>query len=396
MASIHKTKHGTWEVCWRENGKRKSTTRKDKRDAEILKTKIENRGSFVRPKDAETLEDFAATWLAAHSVSKETRATYQQQLEAHVLPILGHLSITELKPKRLAEWQKQRLDEGAGPAVLGKAQSVLRQILDAAVLPHEYLDSNPILSLKRPAYDKKPHRWLTANEVEQLRMWFLERDDPGSATLVSMLAYVGIRPEDALARTWPDLDTKLSVTTKNVNGEILPGSKTGMAYIRKVEIPEIVGQDFEEWRIASSGRGLMFGRKSDGLPWTKIDYDNWRSRHPQGKQMKRPRCFKRAAEDCGLGESLKPYDLRHTGASLMAAAGWSAVEIAHQLGHSPTESQRTYQHILETKSRERGSLDAFIREARGLAPAVRDEIIETQENAPATQQRPGAEPRSRP
>lgn len=368
MASFHKTQHRTFEVCWRENGRRKSATVKRKAEAEALKLKIENRGSFVRPKDAPTVQRFAAEWLAGHDVSKETKATYQQQLEAHVLPILGHLSITELKPKRLSEWQRQRLDEDAGPAVLGKAQSVLRQILDAAVLPHEYLDSNPILSLKRPAYDKKPHRWLTANEVEQLRMWFLERDDPGSATLISMLAYVGIRPEDALARTWPDFDTKLSVTTKNVDGVILPGSKTGMAYIRKVSVPEIVAQDFEDWRIASSSRGLMFGRKSDGLPWTKTDYDNWRSRHPQGKEKKRPRCFKRAAEDCGLGETLKPYDLRHTGASLMAAAGWTAVEIADQLGHSPTESQKTYQHLIHTDRRDRGSIDDYIREARGMAP----------------------------
>jgi len=368
MASIHPTRYGTFEVRWRENGRPKSATRKKKGDAEALKLKVEQRGGFVRSKDAPTLEDFAAQWLASHSVSKETKALYRQQLEAHVLPILGHLSVTELKPKRLAEWQTQRIAEGAGPAVLGKAQSVLRQVLDAAVLPHEYLDSNPILSLKRPAYEKKPHRWLTAFEVEQLRMWFLERDDLGSATLISVLAYVGIRPEDALARIWPDLDEKLSVTTKNVDGEIKPGSKTGMAYIRRVEVPAIVASDFEEWRIASKGRGLIFPRKSDGLPWTKTDYDNWRSRHPIGKEKKRPRCFKRAAEDCGLGETLKPYDLRHTGASLMAAAGWSAVEIAHQLGHSPSESQRTYQHMIHTDRRDRGSIDDYIREARGMAP----------------------------
>lgn len=371
MASFHKTKYGTFEVRWRENGKPKSKTVKKKPEAEALKLKIEQRGSFVRPKDAETVEDFAAEWLAAKNVSKETRDLYRQQLEAHVLPLLGHLSIVELKPRRLKEWQKQRLREGAGPSSIGKVQAVLKQILDEAVLPHEYFDSNPIASLKAPPYEKRVHRWLTANEVEQLRMWFLEHDDLGSATLISTLAYVGIRPEDALARIWPDLGAKLSVTTKNVNGEIKPGSKSGMAYIRKVEVPGIVMQDFEEWRIASVGRGLIFPRKSDGLPWTKSDYDNWRARHPKGKGQRRPRCFRRAAEDCGLGASLRPYDLRHTGASLMAAAGWTAVEIAHQLGHSPTESQKTYQHLIHTDRRDRGSIDDYIREARGLAP-VRD------------------------
>ena len=55
----------------------------------------------------------------------------------------------------------------------------------------------------------------------------------------------------------------------------------------------------------------------------------------------------------------------------MAAAGWTAVEIAHQLGHSPTESQKTYQHLIHTDRRDRGSIDDYIREARGMAP-VRD------------------------
>jgi integrase len=356
MASIHKTKHGTFEIRWRENGRPKSATRKNKGEAEYLKTKIETRGSFVRTQDAPTLEDFAAEWLATKNVSQKTKDLYREQLETHVLPSIGHLSLTELKARRLAEWQTQRLEEGAGPAVLGKAQSVLRQIFDKAVLPYEYLDANPILSLDRPAYEKRSHRWLTAGDVEALRLWFIDREDLGSATLVSMLGYVGIRPQDALARMWSDVDTKL-----------IQGSKTGMGYIRKVEVPEIVRQDFEEWRIASNGRGLMFPRKKDALPWTKTDYENWRSRHPKADGQKRPRSFKAAAEALDM-PTLRPYDLRHTAASLMAAAGWTAVEIAHQLGHSPTESQKTYQHLIQTDRRDRGSIDDYIREARGLAP----------------------------
>jgi len=367
MASIHRTKHSTWEIKWRENGKPKSTTVKEKNEALALKLKIESRGSHVRTKDAPTLREFAKEWMAKKNVTKETKERYAEQLKTHVLPFLGHLSLTELKPQRLDEWQTKRLSEGAGPAVLGKAQAVLKQILDKAVLPGEYIETNPMLSIERPGYEKRSHRWLTAGDVEALRLWFIDREDLGSATLISILGYVGIRPEDALARIWPDFDAKLSVTTKNVNGVIKPGSKTGMAYIRRVEVPEIVAQDFEEWRLASNGRGLMFPRKSDKQPWTKSDYDNWRSRHPKGKDKKRPRCFKAAAEAIDM-PTLRPYDLRHTAASLMAAAGWTAVEIAAQLGHSPAESQKTYQHLIHTDRRDRGSIDDYIREARGLAP----------------------------
>jgi integrase len=374
VASIHPTRFGTYEVKWRENGRPKSKTKKTRGEAERYRAEVENRLAggriVIRSKDAPTLEDFAAPWLASRrNLAPTTRAKYQEWLEVHVLPTLGHLSVADLRPRLLQEWQDGRLEEGAGPAVLGKAQTLLGQILNKAVLPYEYLDANPVLALDKPEYEKRPHRWLTAAEVESLRGWFLEQEDVGSATLISVLAYVGIRPQDALALQWSDVGDRLRVVRKNSQGTIVPGSKTGEAHKRTVFLPNAVTSDLAQWRGLHEGK-LIFGRKTDGGPWTKNDYDNWRSR--MRKDGSRGYSFKKAAEEVGLGGSLKPYDLRHTGASLYAATGWGAVEIAHQLGHSPAESQRTYQHVLlPDGSAPRKSIDEYIREARGLAP-VRD------------------------
>jgi len=90
----------------------------------------------------------------------------------------------------------------------------------------------------------------------------------------------------------------------------------------------------------------------------QTDWDNWRARR-----------FKRAAKDVGLGKDLRPYDLRHTAATLFAAAGWDHIEVARQLGHSPEESMRTYQHLIEAAhGKPRRSVDEWISAARGLAP----------------------------
>lgn len=374
MASVQPTKHGTFEVKWRENGRQKSESRKTKGEAERLKVEVENRVAggrhVVRSKDAPTLETFAASWLAGRNdLEDSTKRKYTEWLEVHILPSLGHISVADLRPRRLQEWQDTRLAEGAGPAVLGKAQSLLSQILKKAVLPYEYLDVNPVSALDRPSYKKREHRWLTANQVESLRSWFIAEEDIGSAALISVLAYVGIRPQDALALGWSDVGERLSVLRKNSNGVIKPGSKTGEGYKRTVYLPAPVAADLAEWRATHEG-SLIFGRNSDGRPWTKIDWDNWRSRYRKDKS--RGYCFKKAAIEVGLGETLKPYDLRHTGASLYAATGWGAPEIAHQLGHSPTESQRTYQHVLLADgAAPRKSIEDYINEARGIAP-VRD------------------------
>lgn len=392
MSSIHETKFGTHELRWRENGKPKSKTYKSSAEAAAAKARVDRRTAEGRPtmrrQDVPTLEDFAAEFMAAKRLERSTRSKYLQWLEVHILPDLGHLPLVDLRPRRLAEWQTERLAAGAGPAVLGKAQGLLSQILDKAVLPHEYLEANPITALQRPGYEKRGHRWLTAAEVEALRLWFLERDDVLSATLISCLAYVGPRPQDFLARDWTDLTARpprwvrrasphagsLRFTSRNSEGEIRPGSKADSEQKDVVYVPKLVLADFEELRTASQngGLGLIFPRAKDGKPWTKTDYDNWRKRQPkQGKDGKvwKLKCFKTAAYETGLGPSLTPYALRHTAASLYAAAGWTHVEIAYQLRHQPATSLRYYQHLIQQAPPEQGeSIDDYIREARGLAP----------------------------
>lgn len=386
--SIHKNRYGTWEARWRENGRQKSASRKTKKEAQQAELEATRRTAqfkpTVRPKDAPTLEEFAAEWMATRAdLEESTQRKYMEFLRVHILPELGHLSLVELRPRRLAEWQVKRLAEGAGPAVLGKAQTLLGGILQKAVLPYEYLDTNPILALDRPAYKKREHRWLTAVEVETLRSWFIAEEDLGSATLISVLGYIGIRPQDALGLEWADVGERLRIVRKNSEGTILPGSKTGQHHKRRVYLPAPVAADLAEWQEVSKGTGLIFPRAKDGEPWNRQDYANWRSRiRADGS---RGRSFKAAAEAVGLGSSLKPYDLRHTAASLYAATGWGAVEIAEQLGHSPTESQRTYQHILlPDGAAPRKSIEDYIREARGLAVAAKPAKMTADKNAPAT------------
>lgn len=375
--SVQPTKYGTYEVIYYVDGRRRTKTFKSEKLAERFDQEWRDAKDEGRPvpeprRKVPTLELFAEEWLAGRvKLADSTLEKYSEWLERHVFPELGKLTLSELRPRRLHDWQQKRLDDGAGAAVLGKAQGVLSQILDTAVLPHEYLEVNPAAALKPPEYVKREHRWLAAAEVELLRGWYLDRDDLRSAVLVSVLGYIGIRPQDALALEWKHLKgDRLEVIQKNSEGVIVPGSKTGEHWNRRVYVPGPILADLAEWKAASSGRGLIFPR-ADGQPWKKHDWDNWRSKYarPGGRRHStgpRPlaKCFKLAAEDVGLGATLKPYDLRHTAATLYAAAGWTAVEIGHQLGHSAEVSQRTYQHLLDAKPGERRSIEDYISEAR--------------------------------
>jgi hypothetical protein len=43
---------------------------------------------------------------------------------------------------------------------------------------------------------------------------------------------------------------------------------------------------------------------------------------------------------------IRPYDLRHSFASLLLAAGQSVIDVADQLGHAPTLTPDTYGHVM--------------------------------------------------
>ena len=365
MASIHK-RGKSWQVRWRQGGNNRSRSFKTKDEARRWQGMVERSEiAAPRPNEVPTVIEFCEGWLnRRRDLAETTRTQYRRWLDYHIYPELGTTRVSELTPQVMDRWQEERLDDGAGPAVLGKAQTLLSQILDRAVIKG-YLLYNPLLSLKRPAYEKKGPRFLSATQVEAIRGYYLDLGDLGSATLVSVLAYIGIRPQDALALEWRDDKGRLTVNKKNVDGQIKYGTKAGDLYNRTVYVPDQVRADLMAWREEIPHATLIFPNR-DGKPWTATHYNNWRSRKQvkDGKPAK-IKCFKRAAMEAGLGESLKPYDLRHTAATLYAASGWNHLEIARQLGHSPEISMRVYQHLLDHPGdRAKRPIEDAIAEAR--------------------------------
>jgi hypothetical protein len=128
----------------------------------------------------------------------------------------------------------------------------------------------------------------------------------------------------------------------------LKGQKTNRPP-RTVDLLAPLKHDLAEWRLAS-GRpppdAFLFPGAAPDRPWRDHDYRNWRKRH-----------FRSAAQAAGLPNA-RPYDLRHSFASLMLHEGRvGVVDLASQLGHSPTMTLNTYGHVI-----------AELREGRGRAP----------------------------
>lgn len=146
--------------------------------------------------------------------------------------------------------------------------------------------------------------------------------EPRDQALISVLAYAGLRPQEALALRFEDIgDRSIRVHRKNIGGVIRPYTKTRTE--RYVRLLDPRREDLEEWqRRAQRSSGLLFPRP-DGQPFREDDYRNRRHRRWESAAERR----------VGLVKA-RPYDLRATWVSLLIFEGHTVLEVAPQAGHS--------------------------------------------------------------
>ena len=192
-------------------------------------------------------------------------------------------------------------------------------------------------------------RWSQSASSSGRRHEFGDSHDP----LLSVLAYAGLRPQEALALSWGHVRDRTLLIERAVADGALKATKTGQS--RSVRLLAPLAMDLVEWRLAS-GRpdddALVFAAR-DGVPWRAHDWRNWRRRvfDPLASAVGRP--------------GMRPYDLRHAFCSLLIHEGRTVIEVAAQAGHAPTMTLSTYGHLMaEADGGERVSAEAAIRAAR--------------------------------
>lgn len=305
---------------------------------------------------------------AAKQLERNTLKTYAPVWNKHLAPRVGHLQLRHLTAPAVQQLREDMEDDGIGAPTVRRSLAILQGICKYAVTAGE-MKINPVREVGKPAVTRQlAIVAVSPDQVEQLRSLFLNgytylvRDgvvlppttrkkkgdteirrgpDPLSATLVSLLAYEGLRPEEALALE--DRHVKratLLLEQKNVDGRIVVGQKTGRRRARTHRSPDLydpVRRDILDHRMAlqpDPARTLLFPRPSDGEPWREHDWRNWRKR-----------MFKPAVKVAGLPIT-RPYDLRHACASLLLVADQPLTEIAAHMGHSVSTLSEFYAHLI--------------------------------------------------
>jgi integrase len=349
-----------WRVRWREGGHNRAKVLGRKRDAEAFDADIRRRkraGELVESAGAQmTLTELALEWMhvyGAPNLARSTLESYAITWDRHVLPRIGDLRLRELTPQVLERFRGELAAAGVGLPTQRRVLVIVQGILQRAV-EWGYIPTNPARVVRKPA-GRRRHvvRPMAPAVVEQVRSHLLARGDMRSATLVSVLAYAGVRPGEALALTFGDVRQRTILVERSVSLGEVKETKTGR--LRSVRLLPPLADDLTAWRTACSSPSddaLIFAT-AEGGPWTQHGWRNWARNH-----------FRPAAAAAGV-EGARAYDLRHSFCSLLLYEGRTIVEVARQAGHAPSMSLDTYQHVMdELDGAERVPAEEQIRRAR--------------------------------
>lgn len=214
-----------------------------------------------------------------------------------------------------------------------QARQALNAMLTLAV-DAGYLNANPVNGTSTPRLPNSEMLFLDADQVDRLAATIQEP----YGTLVYVLAYGGLRWGEAaalrrkrcdLARSRIDVVESLA----DVGGHLYFGP-TKNHRSRIVPIPGFLRDLLDQHlvrHVPDEPDALVF-TTANGTPLRNTNF--------------RRQVWYQAVESAGLPEGLRIHDLRHTCASLLAAAGASPKAVQVHLGHSSiTVTMDRYTHL---------------------------------------------------
>jgi len=395
-------------VRWRENGSNRGRRFDRKGDADAWERELRRRrqlGPLALAQlttRAPTLGEWIADrWAPEHAATLEqsTRDRYADAYRLHVEPWLGELPLTEITVGRLRSWQAERLADGVGIGTIDKARTVLSSVLRHAA-ESEAIPGNPLALVRAPLAEHRdsvtPLAPITVESIrtalagamdihvpERIRRGGVrvagylvpdERDPlerQRDAAIVSVLAYAGLRPGELRALRWGDV-RKATITVERAARPDGTIKSTKNHERRAVRLLAPLATDLAQLRLAA-GRpadvelllpptgGPTADAHPDAVTWTKTDWQVWRARR-----------WDKACRLAGMPASPRPYDLRHSFASLLLAEGRSIHYVARRLGHSPALTLSTYGHLFaEYEHADRIDAEAEITQARNVLDQAR-------------------------
>lgn len=275
-------------------------------------------------------------WLANEEkyLKHSTLNGYIKIVNGHLRPQFGTLWIGDLTTKIVRDF----LDElQCSDKTKRNVLSPLRTAFDFAV-ERDYVDTNPVsdLRVRRTKSTIKPEciEPFTSDEISRI----LSAVSGQGHNLLKFAFYTGLRTSELVALDWGDVD----LTTKR-----LRVSKALTQYSSTFEPPKTAAGDREIKLNSAALEALESQRSLTQLKGEEVFQNPRTCERWTGDQPIRKTLWEPALRKAGV-RYRKPYQTRHTFASIMLTVGESVAWLSKQMGHTDVAfTLRTYARFIE-------------------------------------------------
>jgi integrase len=300
-----------------------------KRNAETFerdqKQKL-GKGTYVSKRERHTVAEAIKAFMAEQELRGNRTSTllsYRTVFDKHIAPETGaSLASRELGTLRVKDAHDLFTAMRAGGSTVHTVNRVAHtfKILLNFACDREWIDRNSLHALKPFKTAASPRVRRGAFEESEVRS-ILSAARPGELALIGLLCFTGMRPGEAYALRWSDLDLEGGsariARSWDRRGRLFVEPKT-QAGTRTVALSGWLVKALEAHRGEAALDALVFSTRNDRpLNPSNVRRDVW------AKLVTRS----------GV-RSLDMYSLRHTFATLARTAGEGAFNVSRQLGHS--------------------------------------------------------------
>ncbi|MBM3119191.1 MAG: site-specific integrase [Chloroflexi bacterium] len=325
-------------------------------------------GTFIKPGKA-TLREFLERWLtdyAKPNLSPRGYERYESIVRVHLIPNLGRILLTQLRPEHLQKHYSTKLNGGLSARTVRYHHVVLHKALQTAVkwgmVGHNVADGVDV--------PRARHTEMQTWDEDDVRRFLEAAKNSPYYALFYISLFSGARRSEVLGLRWQDVDFMLGQIYINrslhhlKNGSYVFTQPKSAKSRRTIALPPSAILVLKEHRGKQELEQAMLGVLLTG--------DDLVFSTPEGKPL-RPNTVSRAwtmlASRAGV-RSIRLHDARHTHASLLMKQGVHPKVVMERLGHSTIAT----------------TLDIYSHVAPGLQEAAAkrfDEAISGKYNEPA-------------
>ncbi len=306
-----------------------------------------DKGIFVKPGKT-TVGEYLNTWLrdcCKPTLSPRTLKLYSYLCRNHIVPAIGNVTLSELKPQQLQKLYAAKLSSGLSPRTVQICHVVIHKALKNAVRTN-LLSRNVAESVDKPKIQRPEMHPMSEGDLTK----FLDAAKQGQYyPLFYTYLFTGMRRSELLAVRWCDVD---------LLGMQISVSRT-MQYLDKVENHVT----FKEPKSKKSRRlidlspstvlVLQEHRKAqekarESLELSPLSENDLVFTHWDGSPLlpdSITHAWVKLVRKCGL-RGIRLHDARHTHATIMLKQGVHPKVVQERLGHATISTTLdTYSHV---------------------------------------------------